>query len=257
MRHSRSPARSERSAAGDDPVPGLLKARNVVVPPKAAATESWKNRSGSASVAIRVCVWTSTAPGSTSSPDASTTSTAPPEASDPSSSSTASITPPRTATSALREPLAVTTVPPRTTRSIPIGGYSRGRTPASPVLSSMKSIPGRGQPGPPPGMAGSLGARLGLVGSKSSRPRRASRMARTASRIGPPMTIARMTNLPCQGTSSIRIGWAPSQRPAGRPRAGDRPSRRRARSWRSDSRRAARPWMTSYRRRTGRRSRTR
>ena len=44
-------------------MPGLLKARNVVVPPKAAATESWKKRSGSASVATRVWVWTSTTPG--------------------------------------------------------------------------------------------------------------------------------------------------------------------------------------------------
>ena len=33
------------------PVPGLLKARKVVVPPNAAATLSWKKRSGSASVA--------------------------------------------------------------------------------------------------------------------------------------------------------------------------------------------------------------
>ncbi len=48
-RHSRTPVSSDRSAAGDDPVPGLLNDRNVVVPPNAAATESWKNRSGSAS----------------------------------------------------------------------------------------------------------------------------------------------------------------------------------------------------------------
>ena len=44
------------------------------MPPNAAATESWKNRSGSASLATRVCVWTSMTPGSTSSPVASTTS---------------------------------------------------------------------------------------------------------------------------------------------------------------------------------------
>ena len=62
-RHSRTPVSSDRSAAGDEPVPGLLNDRNVVVPPNAAATESWKNRSGSASVATRVCVWTSTTPG--------------------------------------------------------------------------------------------------------------------------------------------------------------------------------------------------
>ena len=68
------PVSSDRSAAGDEPVPGLLNDRNVVVPPNAAATESWKNRSGSASVATRVCVWTSTAPGRTSSPVASTVS---------------------------------------------------------------------------------------------------------------------------------------------------------------------------------------
>ena len=68
------PARIERWAAADDPVPGLLKARNVVVPPNAAATESWKKRSGSSSDATRVWVWTSTTPGSTSSPVASTTS---------------------------------------------------------------------------------------------------------------------------------------------------------------------------------------
>ena len=43
------PARIDRCAAGDEPVPGLLNARNVVVPPNAAATESWKNRSGSSS----------------------------------------------------------------------------------------------------------------------------------------------------------------------------------------------------------------
>ena len=41
----RCPWAANRSAR--DPVPGLLKARNVVVPPKAAATESWKKRSGS------------------------------------------------------------------------------------------------------------------------------------------------------------------------------------------------------------------
>ena len=36
-RNSSIPARIERWAAGDDPVPGLLKARKVVVPPNAAA----------------------------------------------------------------------------------------------------------------------------------------------------------------------------------------------------------------------------
>ena len=40
-RNSSTPARIERCAAGDEPVPGLLKARNVVVPPNAAARESW------------------------------------------------------------------------------------------------------------------------------------------------------------------------------------------------------------------------
>ena len=47
------------------------------MPPNAAATESWKKRSGSASEATRVWVWTSMTPGSTSSPVASTTSSAP------------------------------------------------------------------------------------------------------------------------------------------------------------------------------------
>ena len=73
-RHSRDPGQQRALGRGDDPVPGLLNDRNVVVPPNAAATESWKNRSGSASVATRVCVWTSTAPGRTSSPVASMTS---------------------------------------------------------------------------------------------------------------------------------------------------------------------------------------
>ena len=80
--------RSDRAAAGDDPVPGLLNERNVVVPPNAAATESAKNRSGSSSLATRVCVWTSITPGSTSSPVASTTSRAV-AASPPRSGSTA------------------------------------------------------------------------------------------------------------------------------------------------------------------------
>ena len=115
-RHSRRPATSDRAASGDDPVPGLLNERKVVVPPNAAATESAKNRSGSASEATRVWVWTSTIPGSTRSPVASTTSPAV-AAGPPRSGSTAEIRPPSTATSATREPFAVTTVPPRTTRS--------------------------------------------------------------------------------------------------------------------------------------------
>ena len=49
-RHSASPVRNDRSPAGVEPVPGLLNDRNVVVPPNAAATESWKNRSGVSSV---------------------------------------------------------------------------------------------------------------------------------------------------------------------------------------------------------------
>ena len=114
--HSRSPTASDRAAAGDEPVPGLLNDRNVVVPPNAAATESWKNRSGSASEATRVWVWTSTTPGRTSSPVASTTSRAV-DAGPDRSASIASIRPPETATSATRDPAAVTTVPPRTTRS--------------------------------------------------------------------------------------------------------------------------------------------
>ena len=80
-------------------MPGLLNERNVVVPPNAAATESWKNRSGSASVATRVWVWTSTTPGSTSSPVASTTSRAV-DAGPDRSGSIAVIRPPSTATSA-------------------------------------------------------------------------------------------------------------------------------------------------------------
>ncbi len=39
-RNSSIPVRIERCAADEDPVPGLLNARNVVVPPKAAASES-------------------------------------------------------------------------------------------------------------------------------------------------------------------------------------------------------------------------
>ena len=116
-RHSRTPVSSERSAAGDEPVPGLLKDRKVVVPPNAAATESWKNRSGSASDATRVCVWTSTTPGRTSSPVASITSSAP-AARPLRSGSIAVIRPPSIATSAIREPPAVTTVPPRTSRAV-------------------------------------------------------------------------------------------------------------------------------------------
>ncbi len=116
-RHSRTPVSSDRSAAGDDPVPGLLNDRNVVVPPNAAATESWKNRSGSASEATRVCVWTSTTPGSTSSPVASITSSAP-AARPLRSGSMAVIRPPSIAISATREPPAVTTVPARTSRSV-------------------------------------------------------------------------------------------------------------------------------------------
>jgi hypothetical protein len=118
--HSRSPTRRDRAAASDEPVPGLLKARNVVVPPNAAATESWKNRSGSASLATLAWVWTSTTPGSTSSPVASTTSGAAATAR-PRSGSTATISPPSTATSARLDPSAVTTVPPRITRSNVIG----------------------------------------------------------------------------------------------------------------------------------------
>ena len=45
-RHSRMPVSSDRSAAGDDPVPGLLNDRNVVVPPNAAATESTEEAIG-------------------------------------------------------------------------------------------------------------------------------------------------------------------------------------------------------------------
>ena len=80
------------------------------MPPNAAATESWKNRSGSASDATRVWVWTSTTPGSTSSPVASITSSAP-AARPLRSGSMAVIRPPSTAISATREPPAVTTVP--------------------------------------------------------------------------------------------------------------------------------------------------
>ncbi len=115
--HSARPVRSDRAAAGDEPVPGLLNDRNVVVPPNAAATESLKNRSGSSSLATRVCVCTSTTPGSTNSPAASTTSRAL-SASPPRSGSTAVIRPPSTATSARDDPATVTTVPPRTSRSV-------------------------------------------------------------------------------------------------------------------------------------------
>ena len=52
-RHSAIPARSVRWAASLMPVPGLSKARKVVVPPNAAATESVKKRSGSSSDGIR------------------------------------------------------------------------------------------------------------------------------------------------------------------------------------------------------------
>ncbi len=79
---------------------------------------------GARRMATRVCVWTSTAPGRTSSPVASTTSAAP-AAGPERSGSIASMTPPRTATSARRDPVAVTTVPPRTTSV----GHSTSRDP--------------------------------------------------------------------------------------------------------------------------------
>ena len=74
-RHSAMPARSVRWAAALMPVPGLLNARNVVVPPNAARHRVLvKKRSGSSSDGMRACVWTSTTPGRTSRPVASTTS---------------------------------------------------------------------------------------------------------------------------------------------------------------------------------------
>ena len=105
----RRPASSEPWTPSLMPVPGLLNASSVVVPPNAAATVSWKNRSGSSSVAIRVWVWTSMTPGRTSSPVASMTRAA---ASAGMAASTAAIRPSRTATSAGSEPSARTTVPP-------------------------------------------------------------------------------------------------------------------------------------------------
>ena len=94
------PVRSDRSAAGDDPVPGLLNERNVVVPPNAAATESWKKRSGSASVATRVWVWTSTDAGQHEQPGRVDRPRSAAAAGPDRSGSIASIRPPSTATSA-------------------------------------------------------------------------------------------------------------------------------------------------------------
>ena len=63
------------------PVPGLLKVSTVVVPPCAAASVSWRNRSGCSASGSRRWVWTSITPGSTSSPVASMTSAPWPRAS--------------------------------------------------------------------------------------------------------------------------------------------------------------------------------
>ena len=97
------------------PVPGLLKARNVVVPPSAAATLSGRSGRAPRRVGRRVCVCTSTQPGSTSRPRASSTCASewPLLRSGP----TSLIRPSVIATSALNERSAVTTVPPVTTRS--------------------------------------------------------------------------------------------------------------------------------------------
>ena len=141
-RHSRRPVISERVAAGDDPVPGLLKARNVVVPPNAAATESSKKRSGRSSVATRVCVWTSTTPGSTSSPVASTTSRAD-AASPPRSGSTAAIRPPSTATSARAGAVR------RDDDAAPDEEVGHAATPASTDLDLLGAFP----QAPPPDLA--------------------------------------------------------------------------------------------------------
>ena len=87
------------------------------MPPNAAATESWKNRSGSASDGdARVGVDVDDARAARAARVASTTSRAV-DAGPDRSASIAVIRPPSTATSATRDPAAVTTVPPRTTRS--------------------------------------------------------------------------------------------------------------------------------------------
>jgi hypothetical protein len=112
--HSCAAATAEPATASLMPVPGLSKASSVVVPPNAAARVSWKNRSGSSSLPMRVWVWTSTTPGMTSRPVASMALVA---AVAGMPGSTAAIRPSEMATSAASDPSARTTVPPRTTRS--------------------------------------------------------------------------------------------------------------------------------------------
>ena len=234
-RHSRTPVSSERSAAGDDPVPGLLNDRNVVVPPNAAATESWKNRSGSASEATRVWVWTSTTPGSTSSPVASTTSSAP-AARPPRSGSMAVIRPPSIAISATREPPAVTTVPPRTTRSVtpavmPSMGIKQRLCPRRPKSSIKRAAADSQRPAKPP---------------MRSEPRWPT--SQSAGRDEPrPITRPRGSRSPGR----------PPTGSAGPSRAAGRPSPRPRRRSRNDWPPAVRPSTPSCSRRTGRRSRTR
>src|SRR6188508_70373 len=116
-RNSPSPRSSERAPASLIPVPGLLKVRTVVVPPRAAAVVSCRNRSGCPASGSRRWVCTSMTPGSTSMPPACMTRA--PSSAKP--GPTASIRPSRTATSPVCEPLAVTTVPPRITRSASSG----------------------------------------------------------------------------------------------------------------------------------------
>ena len=151
-RHSRIPVSSDRSAAGDDPVPGLLNDRNVVVPPNAAATESWKNRSGlgvARDAGVRVDV---DHPGSTSSPVASTTSSAPARSPERSGSTT-TIRPLSTARSARLEPVAATTVLPRTRAPSrrddrPAAGIAAGHAITPPRGSRSPARPPTGNAGP-------------------------------------------------------------------------------------------------------------
>ena len=149
-RNSLHPGQIERSAAGDDPVPGLLKARNVVVPPNAAATESWKKRSGSPSEATRRVGMYIDRARQDEQTVASTTSPAPAASrSDPTRPS--SIAPPRTATSARRDPAAVTTVPPGSGVPARAGRSSRHppRIAAAQRRSAGRHRRVRGSPGAP------------------------------------------------------------------------------------------------------------
>src|SRR3954463_15534909 len=105
----------------------------VVVPPNAAEVVALANVSALTRPDAESCSmwqWLSTPPGSTSLPEASTSRR-------PAGSfwPTATIPSPRTATSAANEPVAVATVPPRTTRSY--SGMEGSRLCARPNPTSL------------------------------------------------------------------------------------------------------------------------